>query len=393
MPSKPSNKIALVTDTNRPPQPKGNQNKRSNFFRNNLKDNSLMNNYKNDIKEEDENEEESNNNKRYGGNIPIIRIDEANDAPNETNEDDSNDLPDLGRNSNESSSNNNGSKMKNSNKNDAILISHQKKVSSQKSETKQRKSSPTSGNLKVNRANSNATTKKSGEKNESTEPARGSRISAERNNSTTSLNESLRFRRSSSLISSTSSQSRNDSDTGVECDMMGVPRVDRFLSIYEIPEEVIQQSQKIFQQRSSGSFSKQIGPNRASNDLKKPNGTNNSKQIASNASKIAAELASNPTNNRITNATTTTIERKDSINSRANREAASLTKNNNNLSVGGGLYDLKSIKSVKSYANGAGLTNQRKREIIKEILKNYNMEKFIEDFRQSNVSVIPLPRQ
>ncbi len=161
-----------------------------------------------------------------------------------------------------------------------------------------------------------------------------------------------------------SKKSNNDSndDDDDEEDKIMAPRIERFLSIVEIPPEILLYTQQLAHQQREAKAAQEdkMAKKKQKNDQQNKVGVG--KKVQQNAKK---KDDSHPTNDDLINE----------------------TRKGSNKCV---MFDRNSIRH---YHNGSGLTQAAKREIIKSIIKNFDMNKYLQEFKESQIVEVKLDRK
>ena len=154
------------------------------------------------------------------------------------------------------------------------------------------------------------------------------------------------------------SKSENDDDIYDEEEIYVRPRVERFLSVYELPPEVL-----LFTQQNYPRIGSEKTKDKSIIDVD---------QSSSSGSRVFNKPKSPELVKNIHNLD---LKPKKSI------TEVSVITNAYKLS-------LPNVKKVKTYHNGTGLSQTVKAEIIRNIIKNLDVDKYVKDFKAENATVI-----
>jgi hypothetical protein len=156
-----------------------------------------------------------------------------------------------------------------------------------------------------------------------------------------------------------SEESTSDDDYG---DMIGfAPRVERFLSIVEIPPEILMYTQQLANQQT--------------------------KKAADRPKNEAVEQsATTDTNNNTTKQKSSRFPNLKPPYGRVNNAKKAKAKTAPNKAD-------EDKEMIRHYRNGAGLSQAAKREIIRDIIRNFDMKKYLSEFKESSVVEITYDRR
>jgi hypothetical protein len=146
------------------------------------------------------------------------------------------------------------------------------------------------------------------------------------------------------------------------------PRVERFLSICEIPPEILMYTQQI--------YGSQFQDQNHDEQHKEESSQDNKAQDSSNNNNIKDEKNAFLVNKR---------------NSKLLSERIKLN-NKKKMKKSTSSNDLKGEK-IKHYHNGSGLSQKVRKEIIKSIIKSYDIEKYIRNFNSNYVIEVELNKK
>jgi hypothetical protein len=133
------------------------------------------------------------------------------------------------------------------------------------------------------------------------------------------------------------------------------PRIERFLSIVELPPEILMYTQQLAQQRSKEAA------DRTKNETAEQNGPSEATKDAKKQTKPRFPVLKPP------------YGRVDPAKKKKANQKTATSKADEDKEM------------IRHYRNGAGLSQAAKREIIRDIIRNFDMKKYLSEFKESSV--------